>query len=655
MKKLFRSCTALMLALCLVLGVCGTGVMASAAEVPEITKESLVDWAKEILDRLQQIDLSKENAVAELKALIAEAKDILARIEAIDVSKENAREELKKLAAEAKSVVERIKALDPNDVITVEELKHLIVLAIAAIEDVANVNLTEDNCIDAAKKLAKEAKDILDRLSDVNFREELTAANLEEMIKEIVVKAEQKIAEAEDFVARKEAELKESEETLENLKAELEGAGVTVEEAKAALKKIKGYIATAKKAVAELKACVEIDLDDTQPILDKLFNLYDATAKLVNEGCNAAARDLQTALYELAKVTAAYVRNTTGKSSEALEQKASEAKAELDAMYIAATQTTLQCIDLSNFVALGDADAYGPAADQLHAQIKEYLGKQPDVYKNLTVAGQTAAQLRADLDSYKADLAEATLITISFDTNTFAEFAFEQVTNHTLGLNVTCDWGTYVGEANAAYVEELKAELHEELEQRGYDNIPALMVFAESYAFAYAQHIMSYYPLVRDIHGMNPEACIVMVGMHNSLEGVVSTVGGVKLPVGDFMRYLTDVSNIYSLAYAMLSENKVYVDTFGVEVNVDTDSFLDRAPTDAGYAEIADSIWNALGVQDHVWELREITEEHEWHECAICGYDRYVEFDDTGDMIGVVVALLAVTGLGITVLKKKEF
>ena len=29
--------------------------------------------------------------------------------------------------------------------------------------------------------------------------------------------------------------------------------------------------------------------------------------------------------------------------------------------------------------------------------------------------------------------------------------------------------------------------------------------------------------------------------------------------------------------------------------------------------------------------------------------------DNTGDMIGVVIALLAVSGIGITVLKKKEF
>lgn len=651
MKKLFRSCAALLMALCLILGVCGTGIQASAAEVP-VSKESLVDWAKDILNRVMDVDLSKEEAVAELKALAAEAKDILAAIENIDVSKENAVEETKKLMAALQEVHARIKAVDLHDIVTVDELKVLVGLSIAAVEEVLNVNLTEENCIATAKKLAAEAKDVLDRFSDINVREELTVEKIEELIKDVVVKAEEVIAEAEDFVAEKKAELDEAEK--EALKAELENSGVTVEEAKAALAKLEGYIATAKKAVAEVRACVEIDLGNAQPVLDKMFVLYDALVKLVNEGCNAAARDVQSALYELAKATAAYVKETTGKSSEKLEQKAAEAKVVLDAMYIEATQTTLNCIDLTNFVALGDANAYGPAADILAGEINDYLVKQPEVYKNLTVANQTAADLLANLDSYAADLADATLITLSFNTNAFTEFAFEQIQNHAMGMKVTFDWAAYVGEGNAAYVEELKAELYEELEQRGYDNIPSLIVAAESYAFAYAQHLVSYYPLVRDIHAMNPDAQVVLVGMHNNLEGYVATIGGVDLPLGDFMRYLTDISNIYSLSYAMLSENKLYVDAFGVEVNEDTETFLDRTPTGAGYAEIADNMWNALGIQGHVfdWENPEVVEDGEWIHCTICGHKEFHPY--TGDMTGVVLALLVVSGLGIAVLKKKE-
>ena len=190
-------------------------------------------------------------------------------------------------------------------------------------------------------------------------------------------------------------------------------------------------------------------------------------------------------------------------------------------------------------------------------------------YKNLTVAGQTAAQLHKELNKHAADLADATLITLSFNTSAFSDFAFEQAMNHALGKNVSCDWAAFVGEANAEYVQQVLDKLEVELEERGYEKVSSIVVLVESYAFAYAQHVISYYPLIRDIHGMNPDAQVVMVGMHNPLEDVVAEVAGVNVPLGEFMRYLTDMANIYSLSYAMLSDNKLFVDAFEIEVNVD--------------------------------------------------------------------------------------
>jgi hypothetical protein len=155
---------------------------------------------------------------------------------------------------------------------------------------------------------------------------------------------------------------------------------------------------------------------------------------------------------------------------------------------------------------------------------------------------------------------------------------------------------------------------------------------------------------------MNPDAHIVMVGMHNPLEGFSTEVSGIELPLGDFMRYLTDISNIYSLSYAMLSENKLYVDAFEIEVG-NEGAYYEHVPTEGGYTEIAQNIWEALGVHDHQWKLVDITDEGEWYECEICGAKKLVPIEhnpEDGDMIGVVIALLAVSGLGITVLKRRE-
>jgi hypothetical protein len=107
----------------------------------------------------------------------------------------------------------------------------------------------------------------------------------------------------------------------------------------------------------------------------------------------------------------------------------------------------------------------------------------------------------------------------------------------------------------------------------------------------------------------------------------------------------------------MLSENKLYVNAFEIEVG-NEGAYYEHVPTEDGYAEIAQNIWEALGVHDHEWKLVDITDEGEWYECQICGAKKFVPVehdpDDTGDMIGVVVALLAVSGMGITVLKRRE-
>lgn len=786
MKKLFRSCTALLLALCLVLGL-GT-VAASAAEVEDLSKQDLIDWAQDILDEITAVDITKAEVAAKLEALVEEAKDILARIEAVDVTKAGAVEALKELSAKMKAVLVRIQNVDLRDVVPAEK----IVLAVGAVVVVMDkIEVIDIESVDAAavlKKLAAEAKDALEKIDDIEFREELTAAKLEKLVKKVnelaidkiaklekfladkevemdeviaeaeaaiadakekieeakdardqleeayelraeadakladakaeladakaeleqkkaeigedasriqeIIDAEAKLADAEAKLAEKEAELNEKKAELADAEAELidvlEDMGVEVDEdddllevldhtiadaeqqvadaeaaldtatpvADAAFEKLRVAIRIAKKASAKLEPYANKAIEESQPVLDAMFAVYDAMKILVGEGANAAALELQSALHEMASSTVDYVENVTGKRSERLDQYASKLKAELDQMYRDATQAELDCVELSKVVALGDKNAYGPAADMLGDKVAGFMGEGNYVYKNMTVAGQTAAELRANLNKYAPELKDATVITLSFSTNAFSKYAFDKVANAG-----KCNWGMYIGEDNAAYIEECKAELYEKLEAKGIKNVDTVVLMAESYAFAYMQHILSYYPLVRDIHDLNPDAYVVMVGMHNPLEGFATTVGGVELPLGDFIRYMADIANIYSLSYAMLSENKLFVDAFEIEVS-DEGAYYEHVPTTDGYAEIAQNIWEALGVHDHKWVHVRDTEEridsthiavHSWFECEVCGAVREDTNVKTGDMIGVVLVTLAVSGLGITVLKRREF
>lgn len=649
MKKLYRSCTALLMAFCLILGLCGAGIQASAVEVPSdlpVNEQSLVEWAKEVLNRTLEIDLHDEDSAMQIKALI---EDIIAATE--------------KQIAELEAYVDEKEA----------ELNAAVKDADAQIRDAeAQIAEAKADIADAKAKIADEqAKLESSEATDAEKADALTELG----------KAREELAEAEEKVAGYEADLNKA-------KADKDAA---VADAQGAIAKMRKCLSAAQKALDEVKPYVDVTCDNAQPALDRLVALNDAIHELIFEGCNAAARDLQTAIHDVLEGAIYVAEKVTGKSADKLVAKAAKVKAELDKMYIEATQTSMSCVDLTKFVALGDANAYGPAADKLADMIQKYLGKQPEFYANLTAPNQTAAQLLANLDSYKADLADATLITLSFNTNAFSKFAFDQATKYVMGKTVSCDWATFGGEELISYMEEAKAELFAKLEAKGYENVNAMVVLAESYAFAYAQHIMSYYPLVKQIQALNPEAQIVLVGMHNPMDGVVTDIYGATVPMGEFMRCLTDISNIYSLGYAMLSEGKIFVDAFEVEVGTATGSLLDRVPTDAGYTTIAKNVWEALGVKNHEytdvvtdatctengytthtcsccghtykdskvdalghdWVLDHIADDGEWYKCSRCDEMMFIAF--TGDMIGVVVAALVVTGMGITVLKKKEF
>ena len=715
MKKLYRSCTALLMAFCLILGLCSAGIQASAVEVPSdlpVDEQSLVEWAQEVLTRALAIDLHDDDSAAQIKDLV---EDIIAGTEAqiaeleayidakeaeMDAAVADADAQLadaKQKIADAKQKVADAKQKIADAKIELAEKKGEFEEKVAELEE-KKAELAEKKAeLEQAKADLAGAPDdpeLQAKLADAEAKLADAEAKLADAeakkadAQQKILDAEEKIADAEAQIADAEAQIADAEKQIADAEAQKDEL---VAQANTALTTLNKLLAAAQKALDEAKPYVDVTFDNAQPALDKLVALNDALNKLIHEGCNAAARELQTAIYEVLDGAVYVAEKITGKSADKLTAKAAKAKAELDEMYIEATQTTMGCVDLTKYVALGDANAYGPAADKLADEIQKYLGKQPEFYANLTAPNQTAAQLLANLDSYKADLADATLITLSFNTNAFSKFAFDQATKYVMGKTATCDWATYGGEALISYMEEAKAELFAKLEAKGYENVNAMVVLAESYAYAYAQHILSYYPLVKQIQAINPDAQIVLVGMHNPMEGITTDVYGANVPMGDFMRYLTDIANIYSLGYAMLSEGKIYVDAFEVEVSSSTGSLLDYVPTDAGYTTIAQNIWNSLGIQNHDyesvvtgptctengytthtcsccghsytdsvvdalghdWVLDHVDEDGEWYKCSRCDEMMFVGI--TGDMIGVVVAALVVTGMGITVLKKKEF
>lgn len=605
MKKLFRSCTALLLALCLVLGL--GAVAASAAETKDVSKQDIAEWVKEVLAELSAVEVREDLTADNLEKLIRE----------VVLKADEKAAELEAFLAEKEAEVDEITG----------ELE---------------IQIT------GAKEKLKEAKKICEEL-EANYPEAKATAKkfLSAMGK--VVEPDEDVLEAIDNAITE----------LEDIIAQArETETVTIPHAQEIIDKLQAAIEVTRKAAKKLAPYGETAVEESQPVIDAMFAVYDAMKVLVGQGANAAALELQSALNQMASSLVNYVEAVTGKRSERLDALAAKTKAKLNEMYIDATQGNLDCVELNKVVALGDKNAYGPAADIVGGKVAGFMGEGNYTYKNMTVAGQTAIQLRTNLSKYAEELKDASVITLAFSVNSFSKYAVEKVVNEGV-----CDWGMYIGDGNAAKIEEAKADLYAKLEARGYAQVDALVRMAESYVFSYMQHILSYYPLIRDIHAMNPDAHIVMVGMHNPLEGHTAEIYGVELPLGDVFRYMADIANIYALSYAMLSENKLFVDAFEIDVN-NEGAYYEHVPTEGGYAEIAENIWEALGVHDHQWVHVGDSEEridahtikvHHKYECSVCGAVRYEDENKTGDLIGIVLVTLAVSGMGITVLKRREF
>lgn len=605
MKKLFRSCTALLLALCLVLGL--GAVAASAAETKDVSKQDIAEWVKEVLAELSAVEVREDLTADNLEKLIRE----------VVIKADEKAAELEAFLAEKEAEVDEITGeLEIQITGAEEKLKEAKKICEELEANYPEAKATAKKFLSAMGKVVEPDEDVLEAIDNA-------------------------ITELEDIIAQ----AKETET-------------VTIPHAQEIIDKLQAAIEVTRKAAKKLAPYGETAVEESQPVIDAMFAVYDAMKVLVGQGANAAALELQSALNQMASSLVNYVEAVTGKRSERLDALAAKTKAKLNEMYIDATQGDLDCVELNKVVALGDKNAYGPAADIVGGKVAGFMGEGNYTYKNMTVAGQTAIQLRTNLSKYADELKDASVITLAFSVNSFSKYAVEKVVNEGV-----CDWGMYIGDGNAAKIEEAKADLYAKLEARGYAQVDALVRMAESYVFSYMQHILSYYPLICDIHAMNPDAHIVMVGMHNPLEGHTAEIYGVELPLGDVFRYMADIANIYALSYAMLSENKLFVDAFEIDVN-NEGAYYEHVPTEEGYAEIAENIWEALGVHDHQWVHVGDSEEridahtikvHHKYECSVCGAVRYEDENKTGDLIGIVLVTLAVSGMGITVLKRREF
>ncbi len=367
-------------------------------------------------------------------------------------------------------------------------------------------------------------------------------------------------------------------------------------------------VENADEILVTLVEWFDVHGENTWALIDVYLNelgVYDA----VDKNVQALVKELKTVL-EQANA------DVTAKIEAVIAQLAAAIDGKLNDAYVDATTDHYVVNENSYYVALGDADAYGVAAELLAQELK-----LADDSANLTEKDMTATELLANIDAYAADIAKADLVTMGFGANTFTNFAVEQLSSVLMGKAAEeMDWVALVGEDGAAYVAEKLDELYATFAQAGLDqnayfnlDMAQLMTMViESYAYSYVDHMIAYVQAVEAVHAINPDAQVVLVGMYNPMDGVVIQIGEDELNIGSYLDYLVDAANAYALGYAMIVPETIYVDAPAVETSAaagtvsalafvmnlltSEDATAEYEPTEVGYEYIKTEIYNALNV-----------------------------------------------------------
>lgn len=488
-------------------------VEAELAEIRDkITVEVNTKYAEIEAQYDAQIQAAKDEAAAELAALEEELKGYQAELEALA---EDAAEEVK---AGIQAQIDRVNA------------------------DIATVKADLEHAVSHLENAAQEAYEQI--VAEVTKVYEETVAALEQKLAELKAAYD----EAAAAIEQKLAELKAAyDKAVEDLTAEADKAIVELTEA-------------LNKALEELGKIGEELADEVNGILSAICQELVDAQKAVEEilkGNLAAVEDLKDALVEM--------------GAEAIVETVDSLIDAVMALIEEATTADLVIDDDFKYVAIGDGSAAPESYVEkltaaLNAEAAEN-GVDEIEMVNYAKAGNTVAAERANL----SDVEGADLITVGFSN---VEFMSKAIANMSAGADL--DWAAAVGEENVQYVDQLLAEVAEKIAEAGIEGDYAIMAnnAIEAYAYAAVLYATELPELVNEIHAVNSDAVIIIVGMYNPLDGVIINLGeNATLDIGEYVDYLVKGVGVHGVAYSILTGNSIYVDAPAVQT-VNTDKEL---------------------------------------------------------------------------------
>ncbi len=434
-------------------------------------------------------------------------------------------------------------------------------------------------------------------------REEI--AELEALLEQLYAELENAVGEAKEAI---EAKIEEVKAAIEELKAKLEA----IEDV------INDIIADVNGTVEEIIAEIEAAVEELKKAVEEVKEAVDELIANIKEDVDAAIAAIVEELEALLDKQIETLEDLVEALKEAALEAAKEIKAIVDELVYDATHGEYVIENDSFYVALGDSSAVSKSYVDALAAV---LGVD---YANLAQAGHTTTDTLALIAEQAELLAKADLVTIGYTANIFTAEVTYTLADILQGNPVEAyDWAALVTDDGVEYVEKALTEVRAMLAEQGMDvtvsgkNLADTLVAAvEAYAYRYVEHMLTYPVIVNAIHNVAPEALVVIVGLHNTVEDIVIDVEGTQIALGDYVQYAVDAANVVSLVNAILVEDTVFVNApdvetlkeeKGDELTYDMISFVmeaiitngaDFATSANGHAYIAEQILNALTIVD---------------------------------------------------------
>lgn len=421
-------------------------------------------------------------------------------------------------------------------------------------EAIAELN----DALDALEKAAEELKNAVDNQLDT-----------------LIPQLEQAYEKALDDAKAALAQLRESfddaaasvREAIEDLYDALDGyqdmiadlAADAVEAMNAALEQLEKVL---NKYADEIDAEV---LPQLMQQIGEIAKQLNELEKLIRSYADTDAGEITAQVKDILAQMQKSVSDLIAAAEGQVDKAVSEAIAAFELAYLNATTADYDLTNSSCYVAIGDDTL---AADSSYAELLATTLNIPytKIYSDgLTPAG--ALELLKNSDEAQAQIYQSDLVTLGFSHNTLVDFMLDNVSDANLSLRKPLDWSVFGLTGLEENVQAALAELQTALSEKLGDATTAAMltVAVESYVYAYASQLTAYPMLAEAIHRINSDTLIVLVGMSNAFDGVALTLNGEEIELGEYVQYLVDAANMEALAYAMISDNTIYVDAPDVE------------------------------------------------------------------------------------------